>query len=646
MKASIWTAVNERAAKQFAAAALEGKPAGKAGDVIVPEETIFGIVSRYHALTGHPTSGDTLIELLNRRCVTLGTAFPSSLNLISKDLRLPVNTIEELIEGHTILPCFKPFMNPAHYARIANSMATGAASCTKITLGLLASRVGAGDILRFCPLCAGDDCETIGVATWYRAHQFPGVLVCPYHGVPLVAFDCLAQRLKRTQLFLPAAATKLIGPKNVANVDDRALEKLVIVSRLIAQLFLLRGVPVDPQTWRNHYLAHLVDRNLSTASMRVRQQALRSALLDFWGSIRNLTPFDSIFARCAGDDSWLTSLYRRPRATHHPLLHVLLIGFLAESIESFFGTDLPSPTFTFAPDGQVSTATECKIVALAAEGRSMRQVAKELSLSVNTVLVKAEKLGIGFTRRSKKLDVAVRSRVRYALAAGDCIAHIVNTTGLSASTVNRILGADLGLQAQRATSVREKRQAHARDKLRVVAVASPSAGFKALKAALGADFTWLYRHDRAWLREQLPSTFRLAVTASPVDWGARDRTMVERVRLAVAEILEPSRRPVRVTVSEIARRTGNISWFDKHLARLPQTAKLLVEALELTAGFRERQVTWYENHASPEDLHVGELTALPSCELNLTKDSCGGLSLITKSSLLDIKIKRLDHPHK
>ena len=205
MKASAWAVVDEWAAKP--SAVLEAKSAGKAGDVIVPEETIFGIVSRYHALTGHPTSGDTLIELLNRRCVTLGTAFPSGLNRISKDLRLPVNTIEELIEGHTILPCFRPFMNHAHYSRIAESVATGTASCTKITLGLLASRVGAEDVLRFCPVCAGADCETIGIATWYRAHQFSGVLVCPYHGVPLVASD----RSPRGAQAVPTASSSLAG---------------------------------------------------------------------------------------------------------------------------------------------------------------------------------------------------------------------------------------------------------------------------------------------------------------------------------------------------------------------------------------------------------------------------------------------------
>lgn len=594
MKVSAWAVVNEWAAKP--STILEAKRAGKAGDVIVPEETIFGIVSRYHVLSGHPTSGDTLIELLNRRCVTLGTAFPSGLNRISKDLRLPVNTIEELIEGHTILPCFRPFMNHAHYTRIAESVATGTASCTKITLGLLASRVGAEDVLRFCPVCARADCETIGIATWYRAHQFPGVLVCPYHGVLLVAADCLAQRLKRTQLFLPATATKWNSQKSVSKVDDRAFEKLVIVSRLIAQLFLLRGVPVDPLTWRNHYLAHLLERDLATVSMRVRQRTLQSALLNFWGSVRNLPPFDGIFARCAGDDSWLTSLYRRPRAAHHPLLHVLLIGFLAASVESFLWTDIPSPVVTSAPDEQASTATECKIAALAAEGRSMRQVAKELSLSVNAVLVKAEKIGIGFTRRSKKLDVEVRSRVRYALAAGDDIAHIVNTTGLSASTVNRILGADRGLQTQRTTIMREQRQTQARDKLRVALVASPSAGFKALQTALGADFIWLYRHDRAWLQAQLPATVRTVARTSSVDWCARDRAMAERVRLAATEILDPTRHPIRVTLNEIGRCTGNASWLDKHLARLPRTTELLSQILEPVAVFRARRLAWREKH--------------------------------------------------
>lgn len=596
MKASIWVGTDEMAAKPLAV--LEAKPAGKACDILAPEETIFGIVSRYHVLTGNPTSGDTLIELLSRRSITLSTAFPSGLHLILKRLGLPVGTVEELIEGHMILPCFRPFMSSVHYTRIAQSVAAGAANNTKIALGLLASRVGAEEVLRFCPSCAKADCETIGIATWYRVHQFPGVLICPYHGVPLAASHCLAKRLRRQQLFLPTVIEKWSEQQRMPEFDELTREKLLRIARLISQLLLLPSTSVDQLTWRNRYLAHLVDRQLATTTLRVRQQALRSELLDFWTSIRDLPGFDGIFARCDEDDSWLTSLYRRPRSTHHPLLHVLLIGFLAESIETFLWAGISSHAIAPARQRRASTATESKIATLAADGLSIRQVAEELGLSVNAVLVKAEKIGVGFTRRPKKVDAAVRSQVRRALAAGNPILGIVKATGLSASTVNRILGADCGLQSQRVANKRDERRMHARDKLRAAVVAAPSAGFKVLQATLGADFIWLYRHDRAWLQDQLSSTLRITVHASLVDWSARDMTMVERVRLAVAEILEPSRRSVRVTVNEIGRRTGNASWLDKHLTRLPNTAKLLAEVLESTAAFRARRVAYGKKHSN------------------------------------------------
>lgn len=593
MKESTWTTVDESAASLLAA--LETKPAGRACDTVVPEETIFGILSRYHVLTGNPTSGNTLIELLGRRSITPSTAFPSSLHLISKHLQLPVDTIDDLIEGHTILPGFRPFMSFAHYTRIAHSMASGAANNTKISLGMLASRVGANDVLRFCPACAKCDCQTIGVATWYRAHQFPGVLVCPYHGVFLAAYYGLAQHIRRHQLFLPTATETWVGHQSVQKIDELAREKLLHVSRLIAQLLSLRSAPIDPLAWRNHCFAHLVDRGLATTTLRVRQRELRNELLEFWEAIRNLPVFDAIFARCGGNDSWLTCLYRRPRSTHHPLLHVLLIGFLAESIESFLQAGPSFTAFASPPRREASAVLDDKITALVSEGRSMRHVAKELGLCVNTVLVKAEKINVEFTRRSKKISAAVRLQVQHALAAGDPISKILHTTGLSASTVNRILGAQLGIQTQRATSLQNKRQVHARGKLCAARLASPSAGFKALQAALSADFIWLYRHDRAWLQAQLLSAPKIPVLTSSVDWGARDSTMLERVKLAVAGILEPSTRPVRVTVNEIARRTGNASWLEKHLVRLPQTATLLHKVLEPAAGFRARLDAWRKN---------------------------------------------------
>lgn len=105
-----------------------------------------------------------------------------------------------------------------------------------------------------------------------------------------------------------------------------------------------------------------------------------------------------------------------------------------------------------------------------------------------------------------------------------------------------------------------------------------------------------FSHRLSISRVQLPTTLRIVERTSLVDWCARDRAMAERVELADAAILETSRLPLRVTLNEIGRYTGNASWLDKHLARLPRTAELLFQVLESTAAFETRRLAWREKN--------------------------------------------------
>lgn len=597
MKASIRGAVDECAAKPFAA--LEAKPAGKAGDIIVPEETIFGIVSRYHALTGHPTSKDTLIELLNRRCVTLGTAFPSGLDLILQHLPLPVTKVEDLVENHTVLPYFRSFSNPTYYPRVACSISAGNARNTKITLGLLASRLGAENVLRFCPACAESDRGVIGVATWYRVHQLPGVLVCPYHRVPLVADRCLVQRLKRQQLFLPGTAAKWDRDSSTFTINERAYEKLLLIARLSAQLLLYRQTPVEATTWRNQYLIYFAEKGLATANFRIRHRQLRSEFLDFWSDLEHVAPFSRLLERCVKDDSWLANLYRRPRSSHHPLLHILLIGFLAESVDSFRSVRSKPLATTSYISPCMPVATENKIASLVAKGLSLRQVAKEIGLSINSVLVKAESMGVIVKRRPKKLGTYVRSQVRFSLASGEAISSIAHATNLSASTINRILGADRELQVQRHASVRERRKKRARESFSAAIANAPSAGFKELQATLPSDFAWLYRHDRTWFSEHLPVATRSHARESSVDWEARDRTMLKEIVVAAAEILSRVERPIRLSFNMISRHTNHATWLE-NLAKMPRARTLLAQLVEPVSTFQLRRLIWCEQQSDAE----------------------------------------------
>lgn len=597
-----WLILADRSDKRDTDPVALSKPAGVPGATAVPEESIFGIASRYHALTGHQVAGDTLIDLLGRRNVSLSTSFPSGLQTIYRRLALPMESVKELIDNHSVLPYFRPFTQAPQYSRIAQNVAGDIGRDVKISLGLLASRIGAQDILRYCPACAQADLDTIGVATWYRAHQLPGVLVCPYHGDLLKENYCLAHRLRRQQLFLPSSAGQGFSTCGVDGADTAIMASLRLIARLSAQILLLGDAPLNSDGLRHHYIGRLLDMGLASSLSRIRRRELAEEFGAFWAGISNLPPFSSLLACCHQEGSWLAGLCRKPRSTRHPLKHILLIGFLADDAASFFGArQWPSPVIGASkPLAKSSNIDDCEIVELLRDGASSRQIARALGWSLHTLLVKAERAGAPVKRRPKKVNDAVREQVRRALAAGDAIGSIMLDTDLSSATINRLLGGDRVLQRDRAASVQARRQSQARESLLAAITNTPRACFRVLRASAPAHFAWLYRNDRAWLRAHLPIPAQPKVNKAPVDWHERDLRTARRVAEVVAEILNMHGKPMRVTINEIARRTENPSWLGKHLGKLPATKAALLAAAESRTAFRERRIRWWEQElASP-----------------------------------------------
>lgn len=487
------------------------------------------------------------------------------------------------------------FTSSRQYGALVQSLISGRASAAKISLGLLASRIGAEDLLRFCPVCARADEEVIGIATWYRVHQLPGVLICPYHAEPLIVNRCLAQRLRRQQLFLPTTIPTSNTVFAVAgSASDHEISRLLLVARLSAQLLSGGAVEIGAKNLRRQYQTILLNRDLATTSFRVRQAELRREFGHYWSMLKDIPPFSNLLATCQNEGSWLQGLCRKPRSARHPLKHVLLIGFLADSIESFLRAPGPPPTVIPTLGKRDRTPVERQITKLHREGKSVREIAGAVAMSPNTVLVMAEKLGLPTRRRPKKVNALVRFRVRCALAAGEPITKIMEAFKLSASTINRVLGGDQALQLQRTNSLQENRRVRARTRLLSEIERMPTTGFKALRSCLGADFAWLYRNDRQWLIDHLQPTVRDGAGNSPVDWKARDCWMVRQIRLTVEEISTSAGRPMRVTIAEIGRRTGYGSWLDKQLGRMPQTKELLAQVLESVAAFQLRRLAWWE----------------------------------------------------
>lgn len=592
MMCSRWTHAHDGSDEQRTAAL--SRPMGAPGVNAVPEETVFGIVSRYHVRTGHQAAGDTLTDLLGKRTISLSTAFPSGVGTLCRRLALPVDSVLQLIDSHTVLPYFRPFIPALHYDRIAQNVANDFGGDSKISLGLLASRIGAADILRYCPACAEADLGAIGAATWYRAHQLPGVLICPYHGEPLMESFCLAQRLRRQQLFLPATAGRRFSCCRIAYSSAAAEASLCLVAKLSAQILSLGERSVDPTWLRNQYGTRLLEIGLASSASRIHQKEFGNEFASFWAGLQGVPPFSGLLTSCREQSSWLAGLCRTPRHAHHPLKHVLLIGFLAGDAISFFGAHLKMPVTTTSslPMDNRGLAAG-KMVELLKQSASVRHAASILNCSVNTLLVRAEKAGVQLKRRPKILNEPLRAQVRRALGAGDPIDVIVRAARLSPSTVNRLLGGDLVLQRERSTSVQNRRQSAARENMLAAIAANPMAGFTVLQTDNPADFSWLYRHDRQWLKAHLPVKAKATPNKSAVDWQKRDLWMAKRVEECAAEILNVHGKPVRVTFNEIGRRTEHESWLGKHLDKLPATNRVLHDFIESSTAFRERRILWW-----------------------------------------------------
>jgi hypothetical protein len=102
------------------------------------------------------------------------------------------------------------------------------------------------------------------------------------------------------------------------------------------------------------------------------------------------------------------------------------------------------------------------------------------------------------------------------------------------------------------------------------------------------EYIYLYRHDKVWLFEQLPIIQTKKNIDVIVDWSARDREYLSKVKQLYKELMDLDK-PVRITISIIGKRLGILSNLEKYLNKLPQTEKYLNEITETTQQFQIRR---------------------------------------------------------
>ncbi|WP_299179331.1 TnsD family Tn7-like transposition protein [uncultured Neptuniibacter sp.] len=459
----------------------------------LPDETAYSLVNRFYERSGMFSICSTLDLLFGRHSMQVSSDFLSIMPELSKACGL---SFIEFVRSHSIIPFFEPFLSSSEYQQLLGTLEQGQSSKAIAELSLLANRLDISDPnFKSCPSCMEEDKEEYGIPYWHCIHQLPGISCCPKHAVRLIETN--------------KCRNKLISPKEIYHSVPVSLNSAEYLYAVLATDCFASSHALEHKQLYQTYLYLLEKKNLLTEAGRIREQALKKALSKYWGGLFSRQSFERL--NPLGKESRFPEcLFHSESAHHHPMKHLLLIGFLSGSWSNFIGAFSQQPQLESQREYTLTMAIDPlrdkKRVAHNAlrKGKSLTSAAEESGLSVTTVRCLAESKDIDIAIRPKKIYEVERRAIIRKLMIGASTRSLAKKFRVSIGAIELILRSHPELIPLRHkirffNSVRKHRST-----LTNTLAANPTYCRNEIKKAIPSSYTWLFKHDKKWLYGNLP----------------------------------------------------------------------------------------------------------------------------------------------
>lgn len=463
--------------------------------MVFEDESLFSIATRVCMCSGHSSLGASRALLLGSESKQCDSLFPPYIPQLSTLTNIGR---EALLDKHSILNFFRPFI-PSHvYETVYYRLLEGETKNMLSQLGLVSSHLPIHSELRYCKLCVIEDGNSYGIPYWHRQHQLPGVTVCTKHHMKLVG----CKRIRKS-LYLPSTEE----PDN----HEPCVSSSLLIANACEQFLYAKNIHLDPQTLKLTYLKSLEMKGMTSNSLRVRQLTLRSEMLDFWGDLMNDKIIRGIF-KDKTTTSYPSNLLYNPANIHHPLKHILLILFLFEDPSIFYNSyasvrskrDIYQPPAKCAVKASLTSSPENSIVALLRSGFSLRQIAQTVDVSVGLVKATAARNCIQTDRRPSKIFNHEKRAIWRKLHLGDSTQKIAKLFNTSNSAIEQILSEHPTLVQIREKIRFFKKRLHKRQEILKFLDSHRLATRNEVLGHCGAAYIWLFKNDKNWLYDNLP----------------------------------------------------------------------------------------------------------------------------------------------
>ncbi len=292
------------------------------------DELLYSLLARSNAWLGGRASLPVIQAAFGRCATGIRIGLPSGLSVLAGGLPPGCGLdVDTLVRRHTLQPYFSRLLTAADGERLLQGMTKGWRHGGYAGLSPFRGASHWHRSLVLCPDCVEADVGAHGEASWRRAHQLPGVLVCPTHGTAL--------RTTRTsaigQSHLICCPTDIRELVQVANPFEHATAwRLARASQ-----WLLHAPPSYPdlERVRRRLRALLAGRGWLKSNGLVRS-GLREAVEAAYGR-ENLAEIGVCLRenRCRTDVQRLWS--HSPVARVPPLKLLLLLDFLGAGTSPF-----------------------------------------------------------------------------------------------------------------------------------------------------------------------------------------------------------------------------------------------------------------------------------------------------------------------
>jgi len=549
---------------------------------ILPDELFYSLISRIQLYNALPDSKTSLKLLLGSKNVIPSIDLPTHLNYFQQIMGefSPFKDNGALIDQATIYPYFGAFMSPARNEQVISKLSSVHGNDLKTFMGIVANRFGASSKMKSCPECCFNDIADFGIPYWHRAHHLPGVDICVFHHKALNSFEIQSRLNNRHALITP----NLLDCPSVNNkmVSDMAIK----FSQLSFDLLNAKIKPHEPELRKQAYLAALRNKHLIKGNEQIQWKKLTSEICDFYDYFNWFSYQKRLFATEKNPLRWLQDLIQRPERALHPICHLLLIGYLFETVGNFSDClnkqQISSTSVKKLTSCKSPTVVEDSI--LLDQSKSCRKIAKLYDVSTNYIVKLRRLLGVKINERKKKLNSLLITTIKKDLISSMTVKEIAIKSGISAVSVYRILETSKGILKRRQKLLKKIERNSRRTKWKQLIICHPNPTIKLLRSIAPDLYSWLYKNDWHWLNQKNKSltSAKNPTMAHKIDWKQRDINYKNDVIRIAKELKQQSPRR-RVTSSRILRVMGietTVRCNQHHLPLLVKILPIITETIE------------------------------------------------------------------